>query len=84
MSLQLKSSDRQTSVHRVASPPAASAAHRGRASPSGVRMDWARTALYLLAWVLVGAFALAGNWITYKTAPDAAVLGGMAIIVGVV
>jgi hypothetical protein len=39
---------------------------------------------YLLAWLLVGAFALAGNWITYKTAPDAAVLGGMAIIVGVV
>jgi hypothetical protein len=39
---------------------------------------------YLLAWVLVGAFALAGNWITYKTAPDAAVLGGMAIIVSVV
>jgi len=39
---------------------------------------------YLLAWVLVGTFALAGNWITYKTAPDAAVLGGMAIVVGVV
>src|SRR5260221_610446 len=39
---------------------------------------------YLLAWMLVGAFALAGNWITYKTAPDLAVLGGMAIIVGVV
>jgi hypothetical protein len=38
-----------------------------------------------VTWVLVGIFALCGNWITYKTPPtDFAVLGGMAIIVGVV
>jgi hypothetical protein len=39
---------------------------------------------HLLTWVIVGAFALAGNWITYKAAPDARVLGGLALIVGVV
>ena len=39
---------------------------------------------HVLAWVLTGAFALVGNWITYKTAPDPAVLGGMALILGVV
>jgi len=38
---------------------------------------------YLLAWILVGRFALAGNWITYKTAPKAAVPGGTAIVVSV-
>ncbi len=41
--------------------------------------------LQVLTWVLVGAFALLGNWITYKTSPfDPAVLGGMAVIVGAV
>jgi hypothetical protein len=36
-------------------------------------------------WVLVGCFAFAGNWITYKTSPfEPAVIGGMAIIVCVV
>jgi Protein of unknown function (DUF3100) len=39
---------------------------------------------HVLAWVFAGAFALVGNWITYKTAPDPAVLGGMALILGVV
>ena len=39
---------------------------------------------HVLTWVLTGAFALVGNWITYKTAPDPAVLGGMALILGVV
>jgi hypothetical protein len=38
----------------------------------------------VLVWLLVGTFALAGNWITYKTAPDADALAGMAIIIGVV
>ncbi|MFD1625984.1 DUF3100 domain-containing protein [Azospirillum griseum] len=38
-----------------------------------------------LTWMLVGAFALVGNWITYKTSPaDPMVLAGMAIIVGTV
>ena len=38
-----------------------------------------------MVWVLVGIFALCGNWINYKTsAADPKVLGGMAIIVGVV
>jgi hypothetical protein len=39
---------------------------------------------HVLAWVFVGAFALAGNWITYKTAPDPEVLGGIALILAVV
>lgn len=39
----------------------------------------------VLVWVLVAFFALFGNWITYKTVPtDPTVLGGMAVIVGVV
>jgi hypothetical protein len=38
----------------------------------------------LALWVLVGALSLAGNWITYKTAPDAPVIAGMGIIIGVV
>ncbi|MHA7685362.1 DUF3100 domain-containing protein [Cupriavidus sp. PET2-C1] len=39
----------------------------------------------VLTWVLVAAFALCGNWITYKTSPfDPVVLGGIAIIVAVV
>lgn len=40
---------------------------------------------HIMVWVLVGIFALCGNWINYKTsAADPKVLGGMAIIVGVV
>lgn len=40
---------------------------------------------HLLVWGLVAVFALCGNGINYKNAPtDPAVLGGMAIIVGVV
>jgi len=38
----------------------------------------------LMLWVLVGALSLAGNWITYKTVPDASVIAGMGIIIGVV
>ncbi|WCM93173.1 DUF3100 domain-containing protein [Acidovorax sp. NCPPB 2350] len=39
----------------------------------------------VVVWVLVAAFALLGNWITYKVSPaDPGVLEGMAIIVGVV
>jgi hypothetical protein len=38
----------------------------------------------LLTWILVGLFGLIGNRLVYNTAPDAAVLAGMAIIVGVV
>jgi hypothetical protein len=38
-----------------------------------------------VVWILVGVFALCGNWINYKVAPfDPMVCGGMAIIVGVV
>jgi hypothetical protein len=38
-----------------------------------------------LTWLLVGLFALLGNWITYKASPaDPMVLGGMAVIVGTV
>jgi hypothetical protein len=39
----------------------------------------------VLVWVLVGAFALVGNWINYKVpATDPSAIGGMAIIVGTV
>ncbi|MFC5524099.1 DUF3100 domain-containing protein [Polaromonas jejuensis] len=39
----------------------------------------------VLVWVLVGVFALFGNWINYKVpATDPMALGGMAIIIGVV
>lgn len=49
---------------------------------SNVSLGWLAL---VCAWVLVGCFALFGNWITYKTSPvDLAVLGGIAIIVGVV
>jgi hypothetical protein len=39
---------------------------------------------HILAWMCSGAFALVGNWITYKTAPDLEVLGGIALILLVV
>ena len=39
---------------------------------------------HMLVWILVGAIALIGNWITFKTAPDIEVIGGMAIIIAVV
>jgi hypothetical protein len=38
----------------------------------------------LVAWVLIGAYGLIGNYLTYGVVPDAAVVGGMAIIIGVV
>lgn len=39
----------------------------------------------VVVWILVGLFALCGNWINYKTpATDPMALAGMAIIVGVV
>lgn len=42
-------------------------------------------AAQVVVWILVGVFALCGNWINYKTpATDPTVLAGMAIIVGVV
>jgi hypothetical protein len=64
----------------------------GRTAAYGrAAFDWAMNeapqlsnAGHVLAWVFTGAFALVGNWITYKTAPDPAVLGGMALILGVV
>ncbi len=38
----------------------------------------------LAGWVLIGAYGLIGNWITYKTPVDGQVIAGMAIILGVV
>lgn len=38
----------------------------------------------LVAWLLIGAYGLIGNYLTYGVIPDAAVVGGMAIIIGVV
>lgn len=39
---------------------------------------------HMLVWILVGATALIGNWITFKTVPDIDVVGGMTIIIAVV
>ena len=39
---------------------------------------------HMLVWILVGAIALIGNWITFKAAPNIEVIGGMAIIIAVV
>jgi len=39
---------------------------------------------HVLMWIAVGLIALTGNWITFKTAPDAEVIGGLAIIIAVV
>ncbi|KST59257.1 branched-chain amino acid ABC transporter permease [Methylobacterium sp. GXS13] len=38
----------------------------------------------VLAWVLIGAYGLIGNWLTYGVVPDAQVVAGMAIIIGTV
>lgn len=38
----------------------------------------------LLGWLLIGAYGLVGNYLTYGVVPDAQVVGGMAIIVGAV
>ncbi len=68
---------RRTKASIEAAP--ANAAHAQNETPSigfGVQV---------LSWLLVGMFALLGNWITYKTSPaDPLVIGGMAIIVGTV
>jgi len=59
-----------------ASGSAAAVAHDAEQAPGAFEM--------LMLWVLVGALSLAGNWITYKTVPDASVIAGMGIIIGVV
>ena len=38
----------------------------------------------VLAWILIGAYGLIGNWLTYGIVPDAQVVAGMAIIIGTV
>ncbi|SFM66345.1 DUF3100 domain-containing protein [Methylobacterium pseudosasicola] len=38
----------------------------------------------VLAWILIGAYGLIGNWLTYGVVPDAQVVAGMAIIIGTV
>jgi hypothetical protein len=38
----------------------------------------------VLAWFLIGAYGLIGNWLTYGVVPDASVVAGMAIIIGTV
>jgi hypothetical protein len=38
----------------------------------------------ILAWLLIGAYGLIGNWLTYGVVPDASVVAGMAIILGAV
>ncbi len=55
---------------------AAAIAHDAEQAPGALEM--------VAIWVLVGALALAGNWITYKTVPDASVVAGMGIIIGIV
>jgi hypothetical protein len=38
----------------------------------------------VLAWLLIGAYGLIGNWLTYGVMPDRPVILGMAIILGAV
>ncbi len=38
----------------------------------------------VLAWLLIGAYGLIGNWLTYGVMPDRSVVLGMAIILGAV
>lgn len=38
----------------------------------------------MLVWIVVGAIALVGNWITFKTVPNPQAIAGMAIIACVV
>lgn len=52
--------------------------HETHDTPS---LRWPATAL---VWVLVGAIALCGNWINYKTPINLSVVAGAVIIVGVV
>ena len=65
------------------SPSTAAATEAAAATPvhEEVRIGFAGT---VLAWILIGACGLIGNWLTYGVFPDANVVAGMAIIVGVV
>ncbi|WP_315838416.1 DUF3100 domain-containing protein [Bradyrhizobium prioriisuperbiae] len=38
----------------------------------------------LVAWMIAGAMALIGNFLAYKTVPDAQVIGGLAVIIAAV
>ncbi|MCJ2011428.1 DUF3100 domain-containing protein [Methylobacterium sp. J-076] len=38
----------------------------------------------VVAWLLIGAYGLIGNWLTYGVAPNGTVVAGMAIILGTV
>ncbi len=38
----------------------------------------------LVAWILIGAYGLIGNWLTYGVFPDRSVILGMGIILGTV
>ena len=64
---------------RNATPePAAGAVTAGhRETPIGL-------AETVLAWLLIGAYGLIGNWLTYGVMPDRSVVLGMAIILGAV
>lgn len=74
--------NRRPSPHARAMEAASAAeAPAGSAAVDGMRLP---LPALLGIWIFSGAVALFGNWYNYKTAPDAAVLGGLAIIVAVV
>lgn len=61
--------------------PAAAPAAVAEAPHSEVRLG---LLAILAGWVLIGAYGLIGNWVTYKTPVDGNVIAGMAIILGAV
>ncbi|MCJ2073413.1 DUF3100 domain-containing protein [Methylobacterium sp. J-030] len=66
---------------RPAAAPQEAAPQEAAPAHAEVRIGFAET---VLAWILIGAYGLIGNWLTYGVVPDARVAAGMAIIVGTV
>jgi hypothetical protein len=62
-------------------PDTAQAPVAGQPAPETAQAE-ARigSAEIVLAWLLIGAYGLIGNWLTYGVVPDASVVAGMAII----
>jgi hypothetical protein len=68
----------RTTTASTAPAPVDAAEHPVAAAPHMIDKG------HVLVWVMVGVIALTGNWITFKTAPDVQVIGGLAIIIAVV
>jgi hypothetical protein len=69
---------RTTTASTTSDPASIEAADPRAATPQVI------DAGHMLVWILVGAIALIGNWITFKTVPNVEVISGMAIIIAVV